>query len=195
MRGERITACRIEVASPYLVKPLSSLSPSQRAGIAYERRVTKLLSRFSGFLPQVVFRYNLKYESKSKLAILDGLLLTNTSLFVVEIKNQNNEVALIQLDRYMQLVEWWSHLPVWGLLICLGDRKHLSPIDRVSVYELGLRALKRLEREAKYGDGISVEAVIPFVRASRSARYNFDRHVHLSCLGCEGRESLAQSNA
>jgi hypothetical protein len=155
MRGERIVSCELVAQVPFRQNPLSSHSPSQRAGISYERRVTKLLNRRGGFISQLAFHYQLKYERSARLCVIDGLKwkyeVDYPSLCVIEIKNQLNEYAFKQLSFYMELVAWWSRLPVSGLLICNETRELLAGecYPNIVVAGWGARTLKRFEREAE----------------------------------------------
>lgn len=126
--------------------PRRAIGPAFQAGLAYEKRVTCWLLSLGGFYPQIEF----VIDNGVKLRP-DGLLLRDECLYVIEVKNQLDEHARIQLERYLYAVGSWYHGKVRGLLICNNYRRDLK---------LHHMRLVRSIEEALDGSGASL-AVLP----------------------------------
>src|SRR5262245_22649192 len=202
MSGEQVAECYL-VAATGSKQKLSTHSFSQRNGIAYERRVTRLLTvMYPNFAPHVKLRYRYSHESFFRHAIIDGLLLQGICLIAVEIKNEDSQAAVVQLGDYMSLLRKLAPgLEVRGCMVVNNHRVSMYPYgiryvqgltnlngdSKLAVWMLSQRELKHLERENSdggcHGDQRSADFAAAFVRADGGGGHRSIDGVRLPWLG------------
>lgn len=164
------------------------LTAAQRAGLAYEKRVSAWLEVQGGFYPQVDFR-----RDNGRRFRPDGLLLRGRVLFVVEIKTQFTIEAQDQLADYMLWLEDWWPGKVKGVVICESYRREqarlgivVTSLDdllncnaRFIVLPLGIRSLPTVHASRRLGaaDGMDYAngAAATAVRSGGCTRNDTDR--------------------